>query len=221
MIKRHRDGFAACCQYENKVLLGFVEGSTTNPGDPGWRLRLRNDEYARLAHREQQQDIAVRKWTNITPTTSRRSITIAPTFPLRCRLFARPAPPWVFHAVSVRFEYHVTLLQGFIGAIEPARRAAAPRTIAVLEEGLPLGVSRLHVGRYCGGYHGKSYEDRTHTIAPGCAFPSHDAAGDHGRREDRGDQQFAFHVFSHSLRAISVYRGFIGSKRTLFSARCC
>jgi transposase len=32
MIDRHWDGIAAYCRLENKVSLGFVEGSTTRSG---------------------------------------------------------------------------------------------------------------------------------------------------------------------------------------------
>jgi hypothetical protein len=63
-------------------------------------------------------------------------------------------------AVNVAcYEIDLTaLFQGLIRATELARRAAAPRTIAFLEERLVLSASRLHIGCQCGGYRDKSYE---------------------------------------------------------------
>jgi hypothetical protein len=66
---------------------------------------------------------------------------------LRRRLSARPVPKWVFEAVSQRFEYHPTLLQGIKGATELAWHTAFPRTITALKERLVLGASRLHIER--------------------------------------------------------------------------
>jgi hypothetical protein len=57
-------------------------------------------------------------------------------------------------------------MYGLIGAIELARYAAAPRTIALLPERLVLGASRLQIGRESGGYRDKAYEGKTHVILP-------------------------------------------------------
>src|SRR6516165_483427 len=99
-----------------------------------------------------------------------------PSLALGGRTFASAVPKWVLQAVSHRFEYHITLLQGVIGATEVARCAASPRTIALLKERLVLGASRLHIGRHCGGYRGKSYERKTHMILVAClwATPEHE-----------------------------------------------
>ena len=57
----------------------------------------------------------------------RYGLTILSNFlDLPCRLSARPVPPWVLHAESGRFEYHIALLQGVIGATELARYTTAP-----------------------------------------------------------------------------------------------
>ena len=54
-----------------------------------------------------------------------------PSLALGGRTFTSAVPKWVLQAVSHRFEYHITLLQGVIGATEVARCAASPRTIAL------------------------------------------------------------------------------------------
>ena len=91
-------------------------------------------------------------------------------------------PPWILHAVSHRFEYHIALLQGVIGATELARCAAAPRTIALLPERLVLGASLLQIGRQSGRYRDKSYESKTHVILPyRCALPPIMLPSDHER----------------------------------------
>ena len=114
-------------------------------------------------------------------------LTIAPAaLAFRRRLLSRPVPPRILHAVSGWCEYHPTLLQGVKGAIELTRRAAAPRTIALLKERLVLGASRLHVGRQSGGYRDKSYEGKTHVALPSWrASPSKRLAG-HRRFTMRG-----------------------------------
>ena len=67
-----------------------------------------------------------------------------PSLALNGRTFPSAVPKWVLQAVSHRFEYIITLLQGVIGATEVARCAASPRTIALLKERLVLGASGLH-----------------------------------------------------------------------------
>ena len=67
-----------------------------------------------------------------------------------------------------------------------ARCAASPRTIALLKERLVLGASRLHIGRHCGGYRGKSYEGKTHMILLTCLWGTK-AFRDRFHRDQGGD----------------------------------
>jgi len=65
------------------------------------------------------------------------------------------------------------LLPSAIRTIEVATRpkaSHASRAIALLEERLVLGASRLHIGRQRGGYCDESYDDKSHTNPSlGCA----------------------------------------------------
>jgi hypothetical protein len=45
-----------------------------------------------------------------------------------------------------------------------SRLGTPPIRAQFLEERLVLGASRLHIGRHCGGYRGKSYEGKTNMI---------------------------------------------------------
>ena len=94
-------------------------------------------------------------------------------------------PKWVFEAVSKRFDYRPTLLQGFIGATELARDAAFSRTIALLKERLVLGASRLNIGRQRGGNRRKPYDGNTH-YGPSLALRVRHDAADRARMQRRG-----------------------------------
>src|SRR5262249_48089243 len=118
-------------------------------------IRLRISCYCRDRFERKESVSAIqaddRGWVKVHGTSRSRRLTIAPTaLGLRRWLFARPVPKWVLQAVPHRFEYRPALLHGVIGAIELARHAAFPRTIAKLKERLVLGASRLHIGRQSG-----------------------------------------------------------------------